>query len=371
MAKKRGNGEGTLQHRSDGRWSVTYFAGYQNNGKPLRKTAYGKTQQEAIENGKKLREQIDRGIIINKRMRFQEWADTWYKDFKGSVSDSTYEGYAYTLSLVKKLMGTKFLYSIKAFHIEKALKQLIAEGYSSSQISKTKAMFNQIFRKAEANGLIEKNPVSLTEKTRMPKKASSKDSFSITEIATLFRELPNDRTGHGIMLSVSCGLRPQELLGLEKEHIKEDGSMIYIRQAVQLIHGKVKIGDTKSISGVRDIPVPVFAQESAKFLREQAPGFVMKGKFDLPMNSSTWRAYYKKAVGAVDGVRLLPPHCCRHTYITLLHASGVDFDTIQTLAGQSDEDATRGYMHIKDEVTVKAVGLLEQTLQGAMSTQTG
>jgi len=115
---------------------------------------------------------------------------------------------------------------------------------------------------------------------------------------------------------------------------------------------------------MRDIPVPSFALESAKYLREQASDFVMKGKLDLPLNNKTWRTYYKKAIEQIEGVRSLPPHCCRHTYITLLHASGVDFDTIQTLAGQSDEDATRGYMHIKDDVTAKAVGLLEQTLQG-------
>lgn len=162
---------------------------------------------------------------------------------------------------------------------------------------------------------------------------------------------------------MSCGLRPQELLGLEKEHIEEDGSMLHVRQAVQLLHGKVQIGDTKSISGVWDVPIPIFAQESAKFLQQQAQSFVMKGKFDLPMYTTTWRDNYKKAVGSIENVRLLPPHCCRHTYITLLHASGVDFDTIQALAGQSDEDATRGYMHIKGDVTSKAVGLLEQTLQ--------
>lgn len=103
MSKKRGNGEGTLQHRADGRWSVTYFAGYQDNGKPLRKTAYGKTQQEAIEKGRKLKEQLDKGIIIDRRMTFEEWADEWYKGYKGSVSESTYEGYSYTLSLAKKL----------------------------------------------------------------------------------------------------------------------------------------------------------------------------------------------------------------------------------------------------------------------------
>lgn len=364
MPRKRGNGEGSLKQRSDGRWSITYTLGYDNNGKQLRKTVYGKTQKEAIEKGNSLKRQIEKGVVINKRIRFDELADRWYQGFKGNVSDSTYEGYAYTLSLAKKLLGSRLLYSIKASDIELAIKQLIAEGYSASQVTKVKAMYNQIFRRAEADELIDKNPVQLTEKTRLPKRKNTKDSYSIAELSLLFEHLPQERTGHAIRLSLACGLRPQELLALERELIEEDGSMIYIRQAVQLVKGKTRIGDTKSISGIRDIPVPRFAVESAKYLREHADGFVMKGKLDLPLNNKTWRTYYKKAIEKVDGVRILPPHCCRHTYITLLHASGVDFNTIQTLAGQSDEDATRGYLHIKDEVTAKAVGLLEQTLAG-------
>ena len=365
MSKRRGNGEGTLQHRADGRWSITFFAGYQDNGKPLRKTVYGKTQQEALEKGRKLKEQIDKGIIINRRMTFEEWADEWYASFKGSVSESTYECYAYTLAQTKKLLGKKFLYSVKAIDIERALKQLIAQGYSASQVAKVRAMFNQIFRKAEANGMIDKNPVQLTERTKMPRKASSRDSFSLAEIALLFERLPHDRTGHAIRLCIACGLRPQELLGLEPEHIAKNGTTLFIRQAVQHIHGKVRVGDTKSESGVRDIPIPSFAQESALFLRVNAnDGFVMQGKFDLPMNATTWRKHYRLAMESVADVRQLTPHCCRHTYITMLHASGVDFDTIQALAGQSDEEATRGYMHIKGEVTARAVGLLEMTLRG-------
>ena len=118
---------------------------------------------------------------------------------------------------------------------------------------------------------------------------------------------------------------------------------------------------TNSISGVRDIPVPSCATASAIYLREHANGFVMPSAIDGPMNSSTWQAHYKAAIQAIDGVRFLPPHCCRHTYITMLHASGVDLNTIQTLAGQSSDEAARGYMHIKDEVTGRAVSMFEQT----------
>lgn len=366
MAKRRANGEGNVQHRKDGRWSVTLVVGYKPDGKPERKTVYGKTQKEALEAASVLRDQLERGVKIDKRLSFCDWADKWYEDYKGSVRESTYENYEYTLRLCKRLFERRKLNSIKAMDIEAALKQLIDEDYSRSQISKVKAMLNQIFRKAEANGLIERNPVQLTEKTRIPKKPTAKDSFTIDEIAILFRELPDNATGHAIRLCLTCGMRPQELLGLEKEHIEPDGSVIHIRQAVQNVGGKTVVGDTKSVSGIRDIPVPTYGRASAVFLREQAEGFVLPSTVGGPMNSSTWRKHYKAVLEKIEGVRFLPPHCCRHTYITMLHASGVDFNTIQTLAGQTDDDATRGYMHIKNEVTARAVGLLEQTLSAGL-----
>ena len=49
MARKRSNGEGTLRHRSDGRWESASTIGYKPNGKPDRKYFYGKTQKEVKE----------------------------------------------------------------------------------------------------------------------------------------------------------------------------------------------------------------------------------------------------------------------------------------------------------------------------------
>ena len=187
MAKRRSNGEGSIQHRADGRWSVTLVTGCRPDGKPERKTIYGKTQKEATAAAKEYLDLREHGIMTNGRLTFGEWADKWYEDYRGSVRASTYENYRYTLQLCKKLFGHRRLSDIKAMDIEAGIKQLIAEDYGKSMICKVKAMLNQIFRKAEANGLIERNPVPLTEKTRIPKKADRegflydrRDSYSVT-----------------------------------------------------------------------------------------------------------------------------------------------------------------------------------------------
>jgi len=65
MAKRRGKGEGSLQRRKDGRWAVTLSAGYREDGKLLRKTVYGATQEEALANAQRMKRQMEQGIIIN------------------------------------------------------------------------------------------------------------------------------------------------------------------------------------------------------------------------------------------------------------------------------------------------------------------
>ena len=46
---RRGNNEGTIYQRNDGRWCGQITIGYKADGKPERKTAYGKTRIEVIE----------------------------------------------------------------------------------------------------------------------------------------------------------------------------------------------------------------------------------------------------------------------------------------------------------------------------------
>lgn len=83
-----------------------------------------------------------------------------------------------------------------------------------------------------------------------------KDSFTAEEVRKLFKYLPHDKTGDSIRLLLLTGMRSQELLALEAGHIEPDGSCIHIRQAVKQVKGTVFVGETKSASSVRDVPIP-------------------------------------------------------------------------------------------------------------------
>lgn len=217
-------------------------------------------------------------------------------------------------------------------------------------------MMFQIMRKAQANDLILKNPVELADKTRHAPQKSKKDSFTAEEVRKLFKCLPHDKTGDSIRLLLLTGMRSQELLALEAGHIEPDGSCVHIRQAVKQVKGTVFVGETKSASSIRDVPIPEAYRGMVAGLREYCTPYLWTGRgVDKPCNPTHFRDKFAAALKSVPGVRPLTPHSCRHTFVSQLQAQGVPMETIQSLAGHADVDMTEHYLHVQDGVKATAV----------------
>lgn len=217
-------------------------------------------------------------------------------------------------------------------------------------------MLYQIFHKAEANDLVRKNPVRFAEKMRSTGPKQRKEAFTAEEVRLLMMKLPYDKMGMSIRLMLGTGMRSQELLALEPRHIEEDGSVIRIRQAVNLVKGSVHVGVPKSRDSYRDIPVPPNLRWCARELRKVDTKFIWeKRKKDTPCNPSNFRDDFREALSQIEGVRLLTPHSCRHTYVSQMQALGVDLSTIQSIVGHADVDMTQHYLHVQDGIRQEAI----------------
>ena len=168
--------------------------------------------------------------------------------------------------------------------------------------------------------------------------------------------LSDDKIGLSIRLMLGAGMRTQELLALEPKHIAVDGSMIQICQAVNLIKGTATIGEPKSRDSYRDIPVPPNLRQIAIQLRSTTDTYIWESPKDVqPCNPSHFRKKFKEAIEAVEGVRVLTPHSCRHTYVSQMQALGVDLQTIQSIVGHADIDMTQHYLHVQESIRKSAV----------------
>ena len=355
MAKKRTNGEGSYSQRADGRWCWKMMDGYTPEGKPNTVVIYGKTQKEVKEKVKQYQRDKEDGLKIDRKLTFSAWADTWFESLSG-VEESTKEGYRYTARKLKEHFGKRKLVDIRPLDVENYIHEMQQNGLSDSYIAKLRGMLFQIMNKAAANDLIRKNPVQYAEKSKSVNPPKEKEAFTAEEVRLLMEKLPENRLGWSIRLMLGTGMRGQELLALQKEHIEEDGSVIHIRQAVKLVKGKTTIGPPKSKSSTRDIPVPAGLRKYAVALRSAGGDFVWEGAIPgQPYDARHFRDHFKSALKAIPGVRVLTPHSCRHTYVTQMQALGVDLQTIQSIAGHADLDMTEHYLHVQQSVKEAAV----------------
>src|SRR5438270_1100800 len=92
--RKRGQGEGSIYKRADGRWAAAINLGYQD-GKLKRKTFYGDTRSEVSEKLTAALNDFRKGVpIVTERQTVKQFLDRWLEDcVLPSLRTSTYVSY--------------------------------------------------------------------------------------------------------------------------------------------------------------------------------------------------------------------------------------------------------------------------------------
>ncbi|MBQ3356169.1 MAG: site-specific integrase [Oscillospiraceae bacterium] len=296
---------------------------------------------------------------------FAEWANTWYQDYQTEVQPSTYSNYKYTLHTLINYFGERQLCDIKQIDISRFLDTLTGQGYSRSKVSKCKAMLIQIFNAGIVNDLVDKNPAAVAKAKRKlaqadDKDIGSKDAFTEAEVQQMLSHLQDNLLGNSILLMIGSGMRTQELLALSKEDIAADGSTIRISKAIEMVDGQPKLGPPKSKRSRRTIPIPSDYRFFAKRVRELGGSrYVWESSRGSSLYSvGTFRRQYYAALKQIPDIRLLSPHCCRHTYVTRLQERGIAIDLVARLAGHARISTTDNYIHTSIDTLAAAVNVL-------------
>lgn len=367
---KRSNGEGSISKLKSGTWRGQLMDGYKEDGKRNIVTFTASTKGEVQQKIRQYLADKAAGLTApTHSIPFSDWAEQWYQDYATQVQASTYSGYQYTLKLLKDFFRNMPLGQIKPQKINQFMTELSAEGCSLSKISKCRSMLIQILDYAESNGLLLRNPARNSKIIRDQSGiVKTKDAFSPAEVALLKKHLPNDLLGNSIRLLLGTGLRVQELLALQPKDIAEDGAELSVSKAIKMVGGKPTIGPPKSRLGNRTIPIPEDYRPFAVYIRNHGGQVYIwtSSRETLLYSVGTFRNRYYKALYSIPGVRKMGPHCCRHTYVTMLEESGVSLANIARLVGHSSVTTTNGYLHVSNTALQDAVRVLNQPLPHTM-----
>ena len=93
--KRRPQGDGTIHKRKDGRWEARLVIGHKNDGSPMYKSVFAKTQKQAL---KLLHSAIetyrDVDLTEDSRMTLGEWLDKWLDEYMiFTIRESTLDSY--------------------------------------------------------------------------------------------------------------------------------------------------------------------------------------------------------------------------------------------------------------------------------------
>src|ERR671932_2084652 len=155
---RRGNGEGSIYRRKDGRW-VGQYTVYTAKG-PKYRYIYGKTRQAVAEKLTKAMADRDGGLVFDAgNMTVGEYLDRWLSDsVRGTVRASTYERHE---GIIRTHLGPSLgrikLKSLTPTHVRGLHREKLDAGLAPATVRKIHSTLHKALAQAVSDGLIPRN----------------------------------------------------------------------------------------------------------------------------------------------------------------------------------------------------------------------
>ncbi|MCM1142608.1 MAG: site-specific integrase [Muribaculum sp.] len=184
----------------------------------------------------------------------------------------------------------------------------------------------------------------------------------VQKVLAKTQEKPEPRT-IALMIAFCSGMRIGELCGLQWDDVDLEQKVFHVKRTVSRIYDsdgaktEIYIGNTKTASGTRDIPIVKNIIPILRKWKKFYPGTYYVASCDEKLNEPRifreWSKRYMKRIG-ID--KILKFHAIRHTFATTLIESGVDVKSVSSIMGHADISTTLSlYVHPSEETKQRAV----------------
>ena len=332
VAKKRGNGQGCAFKASDGRWVAEVTLGYDEvDGKMKRKkaTKFGfATKKEALAYLPQLQQTVTE---TDKSIKFKDLYKKWLDGHTAKVSKHTIDCYKSAYKYFTSIYYVEVA-KLKTEHLQKCIDEC-PHGRRTKE--NMKAVGTCVFRLAMQLDIVDRN---YAEYVYIPKEDKNERlAFSAEQMQTMWDKVGEVPELKYALVLCYTGMRLGEMLIAKTEK--------YNAQEGYFITGsKTDAGKERTITISPKI-LPFFDDfgkgEYLFFAEKKTP---TEKKF---REDTFYPALQKIGLDVVqaDGSHLYTPHCCRHTFATLMKNVDAPATDKQKLIGHAKFEMTAKYTH--------------------------
>lgn len=302
------------------------------------------------------------GITSNPDLTISALLEAWLTAKANQVSSRTISIYRQVGRHITQEgtgMGALKVRAVTAAHVQAFYERLEATGLERTR-EQVHGVLKQALDHAVRQGVLPSNPVASATKPRarstrrkVLERKGETLAWTQEEASALLQQamLDADPMSWAVAFALHTGLRRGEVLGLTWKHVDLKTGRIQIVQALTLDDGERRVSDPKTNESNREVPLnaaalaileTVKAWQKGEAHREgwQRSGFVFTtrdGKAQHPNNMKRKLELLCRRAG----IRYLPPHSLRHTFVSLLIHQGRPVHQISRLVGHKNMVVTQ------------------------------
>lgn len=312
----------------------------QLDGTFKRQNVFAYTQKELEIKAKEKERVAEDRYQKSLKPKFIKVADEWNEAHQKNIEYNTWSSYQAPLKNLKDEFKNAYIEDITPQMIQALLNKLKAKGYARQTINLRKITANLIFDYSILRGYISFNPCGVVKVPVSKKKVV---------------DLPSDATINIIKNNIDCdmgflayfimfsGCRRGEALALRYEDIDFTNNTIHVSKSVYHENNKAFVKDTKTVNGVRDIPL---LTPLKNVLSRNKKGYIFVHDNQIYSKSyinCEWKKY--KRENTIECTF----HQLRHVFATFCLDAGLDEKDTQIIMGHSKIETTRNiYTHIRE-----------------------
>jgi integrase len=350
--------EGTVFHRSDGRWCAKY--------KDIRgkwKYLYRKSKGEAKRALRQALKDRDEGIVPPSKMTVGALLDEWIEDMREDVSHRTWlnrEGFVRLH--IKPAIANTTLANLTADDAQKLCRQKTRQGLASSSVRRIHELLYQALRYGVSSKYISRNP--LDDVT--PPKATYREIHVLKaeQVRRLLDTVRGNRWECVIVLGAVCALRIGEALSLRHEDVNLMEGTISIRCTLW----KYGVYPPKTPSSRRTLKLPQIALEALTRLCETqgnpSEGWLFPTANGNPTPyESFWLWGWKPALRRAGLPESTTFHQLRHGAASIMLNQNVPVPVVSKYLGHANPGITmKVYAHMIDGTSGLAASGMDEAL---------